>query len=141
MLNDARENMLKFAAKETDKFFIIEELFHEIMTDLNELSDSHLGSHFLSHFNFIEDYRNTNEEYKDLYWKINTFSFDTVLLKERIYLSKVRSTLAKLYHLRIKWIELIGIKKHAVFMNSSIPVTYWLEEPSMSKSYWEFFVS
>jgi hypothetical protein len=141
MLSDARDDLLKFADKKTNEIFIIEDLFREIMDSLKELSDNQLGSHFLSHFDFIEDYRNVNEEYKDLYWKLNTFSFDTVLLKERIYLSKVRSTLAKLYHLRIKWIELIGITKHAVFMNSSIPVTYWLEEPSMSKSYLKFFVS
>jgi hypothetical protein len=141
MFNDAQNILMNYADKKIKESFIIENIFTEITNSIHSLNGFKLGSNIVSQFDFIEDYKNTLEEYKDHYWRLSTFDLETNLLKERMYISRINSILAKLYHLRIKWIELIGIEKQPIFLDSSIPITFWLEEPSVSKTYWNFFVT
>lgn len=141
MFREAKEAMINYAEGMTDKNFILENLFDEIEKNIDSLSDEVLGSYINSHFDFLEDYKNTLKEYKDHYWRLNTFHLEENLLKEQLFILKIKSILAMLYHLRIKWIETIGIQKQAVFLDERIPILFWLEEPSMANTYWRYFIS
>ncbi|MCF7753161.1 hypothetical protein KQ941_01810 [Paenibacillus xylanexedens] len=122
-----------------DEGFKIGMLLDEIDKKLKSLSEYRFGKSTVNFFDFIEDYRNTLEEYKDHYWRIQTFEADVVLLEEELYVARLKALLDMFFHLRKTWIEVFGVKTHA-FLDNQIPVSFWYTEPSMAKSYWRYFL-
>ncbi|AWX54273.1 hypothetical protein AB432_004120 [Brevibacillus brevis] len=123
-----------------DSGFILKFLFEDIDQELKELCEyPPLGTSTVNFFSFMEDYRNTLEEYKDHYWRTQTFQADTVVLEEEVYISRLKSLLDMFFHLRKTWIDLRGVKGHFT-LDTQEPILFWYEEPSMAEQYWRYFI-
>ncbi|MBG9943823.1 hypothetical protein ABD77_17895 [Brevibacillus formosus] len=135
----AKTELTKVVSLE-DNGFMVENLFEDIHKELLKLCDyPPLGTSTANFFSFMEDYRNTLEEYKDHYWRTQTFQADTAVLEEELYVSRLKSLLDMFLHLRKTWIDLRGVKGH-FFLDTQVPVLFWYEEPSMAEQYWRYFI-
>ncbi|WP_310832319.1 phospholipase D-like domain-containing protein [Paenibacillus pedocola] len=115
---------------------LLEDIDHEIKLIYEHAP---LGSPTVRFFDFMEDYSNMGEKYRDQYWKTQTFKADTVVLEEKLYLTRLTSLLDMFFHLRKIWIDLYGVKRH-FFLDKQIPIIFWYEEPSMAEPYWRYFL-
>ncbi|MGR9527456.1 hypothetical protein ACSS31_27640 (plasmid) [Priestia megaterium] len=69
----AKEKLSEYGEK-IDEFFIIEGLLKYIEDALESLLNNDIiGQKTNDFFDYLEDYRNAVEEYKEHYWKVNTF--------------------------------------------------------------------
>lgn len=134
----AKRELIKYSSSKGDGFKI--DLFlDEIDKKLISITKHSFGNSTVNFFDFLEDYRNAMEEYKDHYWRTQTFEADVVILEEELYVARLKALLDMFFHLRKTWIEVIGVKTHA-FLDNQVPVTFWYTEPSMAESYWRYFL-
>jgi hypothetical protein len=142
MLRIAKEDLINFIKVKSEEYFIVTNLLDEIENSLQEiLSLDHLGSETRYFFNFIEDYQNCLEEYKEHFWRISTFENEVVIYKEKLYLSKAEAVLKMLQNLRVKWISLTRNEKYKIYKSTtSLPIIIWLEQPELAKVYWNYFL-
>lgn len=135
----AIEELVEFITQK-ENGFMIEILSKEIVKELELIMGlPPLGTSTVNFFSFIEDYRNTLDEYKDHYWRTQTYKADTVILEEDLYLTRLKSLLDMFLHLRKTWIDINGVKQFT-FLDNRVPVSFWYEEPSMAESYWSYFL-
>ncbi|WHX66062.1 hypothetical protein QNH26_20695 [Peribacillus frigoritolerans] len=143
MFKIAKEDLVTSIMAKSEEYFIVTNLLNEIENSLAAiLSLDTIGSETRYFFDFIEDYRNSLEEYKEHFWRINTFENEVVIYKEKLYLSKAEAVLKMLQNLRIKWISLVKNNKFIRYNNAQkkIPIIMWLENPNLAESYWRFFL-
>lgn len=138
--NVAKEELSTYGQK-TEEFFIIENLLDCIDQSLQDLINTDtIGNKTNYFFDYIEDYRNSMEEYKEHYWRINTFNYKVFLLEEEIYLEKAKAILDMLRTLRVKWISIFPAKKFIEYSENAYNTVSWSSKPSLSKKYWRFFL-
>ncbi|MGG4508246.1 hypothetical protein ABEP00_15895 [Heyndrickxia sporothermodurans] len=142
MFKIAKEDLVIFIKAKSKEHFIVTNLLDEIENSLLAiLSFDHIGSDTRYFFDFIEDYQYSMEEYKEHFWRINTFENEVVIYKEKLYLSKAEAVLKMLQNLRVKWISLIKNDKYKIYKNTTtLPIIMWIEYPELAKSYWNYFL-
>jgi hypothetical protein len=137
----ARKDLCNYAEEVSEEYFIVSNLLDEIESSLFGLiALDPIGTDTIIFFNFIEDYRNSLEEYKNHFWRLNTFNNEITLYKEKIYLSRARTIVNMLQNLRFKWISLMPSQTYIRYQNDLVPILSWLENPILAKKYWEFFI-
>ncbi|SDJ00704.1 hypothetical protein [Alteribacillus bidgolensis] len=137
----AKDDLISYATEKTEEYFVIQNLLEEIEDKLNYVKNKQpIGSSTISLLEFLEDYYNALDKYKEHFWRINTFDSDVTLLEEQIYFKEVENIFQRLNHLRIKWISLIKSNTYIKYRNSKSPIIFWLEFPSQAKKYWQYFL-
>lgn len=142
MFKMAKDDLNTFIVAKSEEYFIVQLLLEQIEECLETiLYMEPIGSDTRSFFEFIEDYQNGLEEYKEHFWRINTFENEEVIYREKFYLSKTKTVLKMLENLRVKWISLIPSNQYKRYEKTNIiPIILWLEHPELAKSYWKFFL-
>ncbi|MEN0665264.1 hypothetical protein [Caldifermentibacillus hisashii] len=142
MFKMAKEDFSKFIENKSKEYYVVNNLLDEIEKSLDALlSVEPIGVYTRDFLDFIEDYRNANEQYKEHYWRLNTFENEIVINKEKIYVKRLEAILKMLYNLRVQWIKLNKSNKYIRYKNkTTIPILAWLEYPKLAKRYWQYFL-
>ncbi|MBY0201396.1 hypothetical protein H7U05_29690 [Priestia megaterium] len=137
----AKEKLSEYGQK-IDEFFIIEGLLKCIEDALESLLNNDIiGQKTNDFFDYLEDYRNAVEEYKEHYWKLNTFNHRVCLLEEEIFLTKAKFILDMLRTLRVKWISFFPKKKFIKYSGDIWDIVSWPKKPYLLEKYWGFFLN
>lgn len=136
----AKKDLISFAESKSEEYFIVTNLLDEIENYLIEiLADEPIGSETNRFFNFFEEYRLSNEQYKEHFFRMCTFENELVLYKEKIYLSKVKTILKILQNLRFKWISILKSDEYVRHIYK-LHFLDWLKSPETAKQYWDNFL-